>query len=956
MKLSSRFSISRFLTLLASISVTAFPAEVGMIIGGDPGEGLDLAGNFLYAFNIGPNGATGKIGDAEFTADNALGVTVAASDQIGQWGTVDLGESVNDNNLEAVLSSVRHMFTSGTPALPMDITLAGLETGASYKLQLLFREQCCARAFDIFVMDALILDDFNPGDTQGGIEANTLAGAFVTHEFTATAATLHVRLDGTDVTPDFADHNPAIAGLTLERTSPVVDSDADGLPDDWEIKFLGNLNGSGPDDPDSDGLNNAAEFDEGTFPTDPDTDKDGLSDFEEVSTYKLNPLKPDTDGDLLSDNDELTVFKTDPLKADSDSDGASDYYELHVLTDPLDEDNAPKKTLINLFTGGDAGEGLDMDGSFLYAINVANYDPAGPVRDAYFTEDEIEGVTVVSSAVVNGWHTNVELGETENDLVLALVMSSIRYSDAASQTTPAVSLTFTNLEFGAAYQLQLLFAEEGWTRGFDVFVDGKLAVDDFAPFIWQGGFPKTNGVVITHNFIATGTGVAISLDGRSVTSPEMTDHNAMLAGATLKLIAANADSDNDGLPDPWEIETFNGLSETANGDPDGDGLDNLGEFTGGTDPAKADTDGDGLNDADELNVHHTDPLKADSDADGLADNDEITLHHSDPNIFDTDGDWLSDGAEVTQHESDPAKADTDGDGFSDGVELRLMSDPKRAESMPSNPKVNVFTGGDAGEGLDLDGNFIYAVSMADTEDPGPVRDANFTSDAVAGITVTSGNSAPGWRQSFLGDSSNDYVLDLVMSSIRWSDAVAPIPNIVVDIGELEPGTLYKLQLLFAEGVWLRGFDIFVNGTQIADDFAPFQFQGGLGITTNGVVFAYEFAAATNNAVVVLDGRGLTAPGIVDRNAILQGFTLENLGAAPAEPKITLAVANANGLDITFDCVVGRTYGLSYKATLSEAAWQDVPSTVTASATSATLTDTTPAHRSAPQGYWRVVLK
>lgn len=285
-----------------------------------------------------------------------------------------------------------------------------------------------------------------------------------------------------------------------------------------------------------------------------------------------------------------------------------------------------------------------------------------------------------------------------------------------------------------------------------------------------------------------------------------------------------------------------------------------------------------------------------------------------------------------------------------------MSDPTRADSTPSNPQASVFTGGDLGEGLDLEGDFVYAVSMATTEDPGPVRDATFTTDAIEGITITSGNSAAGWRQSYLGDSPNDYVLDLVMSSIRWSDASAAIPNIVLDIGQLEPGTLYKLQLLFAEGTWLRGFDIFVNDTQIADDFAPFQFQGGLAITTNGVVLSYEFAAATNNAVVVLDGRGLNSPGLVDRNAILQGFTLEALGAAPTPPKITLATATANGVTITFDSIVGRTYGLAYKGSLNDSTWQELPSTITATGTSSTLTDTAPEHRSPPQGYWSVVLK
>jgi hypothetical protein len=45
------------------------------------------------------------------------------------------------------------------------------------------------------------------------------------------------------------------------------------------------------------------------------------------------------------------------------------------------------------------------------------------------------------------------------------------------------------------------------------------------------------------------------------------------------------DSDFDGLPDDWEQENFGGLSQSGQGDFDGDGWSNLGEFQAGTDPA-----------------------------------------------------------------------------------------------------------------------------------------------------------------------------------------------------------------------------------------------------------------------------------------------------------------------------------------------------------------------------------
>jgi hypothetical protein len=46
------------------------------------------------------------------------------------------------------------------------------------------------------------------------------------------------------------------------------------------------------------------------------------------------------------------------------------------------------------------------------------------------------------------------------------------------------------------------------------------------------------------------------------------------------------DSDNDGLPDAWELQYFGNLSQGANGDTDGDGVTNIQEFRQGRDPTK----------------------------------------------------------------------------------------------------------------------------------------------------------------------------------------------------------------------------------------------------------------------------------------------------------------------------------------------------------------------------------
>ncbi len=101
-------------------------------------------------------------------------------------------------------------------------------------------------------------------------------------------------------------------------------------------------------------------------------------------------------------------------------------------------------------------------------------------------------------------------------------------------------------------------------------------------------------------------------------------------GMRSAAVEVNPDSDGDGLEDAWELGEFGNLEQTADGDPDGDGLTNAQEVESGTRAAVSDSDGDGLADGAELNDHGTDPLDADSDNDGVTDGVEIAAE-TDPN-------------------------------------------------------------------------------------------------------------------------------------------------------------------------------------------------------------------------------------------------------------------------------------------------------------------------------------
>ena len=96
-------------------------------------------------------------------------------------------------------------------------------------------------------------------------------------------------------------------------------------------------------------------------------------------------------------------------------------------------------------------------------------------------------------------------------------------------------------------------------------------------------------------------------------------------------IVTTGDSDNDGLPDDFELE--NGLNPNdaadASEDQDNDALSALNEFFSGTDLNNSDSDNDGILDGEELasglDGFITNPLLADSDSDGINDNLEISV-------------------------------------------------------------------------------------------------------------------------------------------------------------------------------------------------------------------------------------------------------------------------------------------------------------------------------------------
>lgn len=235
-------------------------------------------------------------------------------------------------------------------------------------------------------------------------------------------------------------------------------------------------------------------------------------------------------------------------------------YEVGLIDELLQ--NVVHQGAFGLFTGGDPGEGLDLEGSFAYAVNVGG--PGGlAVGDAEFTDGSLVGMqsgsspgaTIAQTNEANPWTYVGEYGDTPNDNNLEVVMQSIRWSDFTVQPPLDVELV---VEEGMPYRMQLLFAEGVWDRGFDITVEGERVVEAFNIGTVQESYYPDNAdraVVYTLDLIAQDELLNISLGGVDLRSP---DNNPLLQGLTLELLPGTppleGDYNNNGELDAGDLD------------------------------------------------------------------------------------------------------------------------------------------------------------------------------------------------------------------------------------------------------------------------------------------------------------------------------------------------------------------------------------------------------------------
>ncbi|WP_461422263.1 M4 family metallopeptidase [Ketobacter sp.] len=377
-------------------------------------------------------------------------------------------------------------------------------------------------------------------------------------------------------------------------STDTTDSDADGMPDGWEVTLgFDYLNPADADD---------------------DADLDGLTNLGEYQN-KADPFVADSDADSLSDGDEVTLYGTSPVLADTDLDGIGDAAEIGLGLDPLD--------------AGDRDLDNDGDGVTNYEEFLMNTDPfddssVAKLFDQFherFEGEIAEDWSLESSNPNRGWKVNGQWSSEGSEGFKA---------DRVPDGERAVAQLRRLFEEGVLTLDYRVSSEEQFDF-FQIIVDGNELISVSGEQSDSVRIELDRGVHTLQFIYVKDADTAANADAAWIDN--------------LKFEGVSVDNDGDGISDLWELQYgFDPESaDDAKLDRDNDGLTNLEEFQNSTDPDRADTDGDGLSDSDEVRIYGTSPLAGDTDADGIPDDFEIRYQLDPLDATDADQDNDRDG-------------------------------------------------------------------------------------------------------------------------------------------------------------------------------------------------------------------------------------------------------------------------------------------------------------------------
>ncbi|MBN1916658.1 MAG: right-handed parallel beta-helix repeat-containing protein [Verrucomicrobia bacterium] len=464
------------------------------------------------------------------------------------------------------------------------------------------------------------------------------------------------------------------------------DLDGDGLPDEWEMIWFGDMTHGPAGDDDTggaDGLTNLEEYQHGTDPANPDTDGDGLLDGTEVHTHGTDPLDPDSDGDTMFDGFEVDngfapLDFTDGSR-DRDGDRLLNAEESAWGSDPLDA-ASPSVLWVDDDNAGDPAQ----DGSFAHpyssvqtAITAAVPPAIVRVLPGYYTEQvsPLSSVWLIGSGAES---TTIDSQDTR-ETILADGVSNVVVADFALTSGGA---GYTALRSIFSTMTVRNCVATGSASGFGVGQTGALTVascvayDNALRGIWQSGEASLTVVNTTivnngqNGLVRWGTGT-VTIVGTVISGSDDDVSGSSIAAAYCNIGDGTFAGSNGNISaDPLFVDPVAGDfrllpgspcidagTSTFDGAPAGPGkpagivpTTDLERFARWDDPATINTGG-GNHTYYDIGAYEYCP---DTDADGLPDSTETDTGTyggydnvgTDPNNPDTDGDTSIDGDEI----------------------------------------------------------------------------------------------------------------------------------------------------------------------------------------------------------------------------------------------------------------------------------------------------------------------
>jgi hypothetical protein len=223
--------------------------------------------------------------------------------------------------------------------------------------------------------------------------------------------------------------------------------------------------------------------------------------------------------------------------------------------------------------------------------------------------------------------------------------------------------------------------------------------------------------------------------------------------------------------------------------------------------------------------------------------------------------------------------------------------PIAVVTLDTTTTLNLFTGGDAGEGLDLSGNFALAEDYGGYAQPMTIQNANFVvNESRTGGSINGGVPA---SQPNMGTTLNDTNAAMICNSFDQANGSTlsfTVPNTA--------GQSYKLQLLFHDANYLvagqRPMSVSIN-SEIVDPYLDLPSLYAAGTEAQGAVISYYFTGTGTDLPITITG---LKTGFLP---ILNAMTLEALPTSPQLPYFVGSLSNQTaslGANVTFSSTVG----------------------------------------------------